>query len=213
MVNAEPGAGRRAPSASNLNPAKPSLVYELSDYGITHDTLKQMLRREDALRLSEHTLKQYKATGQDGYVPITTALQAQVSREFGLNEEVGTMLLRTAESFARNPTELAEIVSLSLYRRHNRCVDGHVQVGDVAPVLKCPVHMLDAVLSKVHLFEYLLSGAAYEGVLRAYQNHMQSNQTNHVSITTAPHSIFTMYHQNSHLVSPVPLILFAGSYT
>jgi len=201
MINAEPGAGKNAPPASNVTPATSSLVYELSDYGITHDTLKQMLRREDVLRLSEHTLKQYKATGHDGYVPITTALQAQVSKEFGLNEEVGTMLLRTAESFARTPAELAEIVSLSLYRRHNRCVDGHVQVGDVAPVLKYPVHALDTVLTKVHLLEYLLSGTAYEEVLRAYN----------MSVGAASHSIFAI--QNSQLFSPVPLILFAGSYT
>mmetsp|Transcript_39407 Transcript_39407/g.68287 ORF Transcript_39407/g.68287 Transcript_39407/m.68287 type:complete len:170 (-) Transcript_39407:439-948(-) len=169
-----------------------------------------MLRREDALRLSEQTLQQYKTTGHEGYVPITTALQAQVSREFGLNEEVGTMLLRTAESFARNPSELAEIVSLSLYRRHNRCVDGTVQVGDMAPVLKYPVHLLDAALTNVSLFGHLLSGAVYEGVLQAYQNYTRSNNAS-MSISTVPRSIFT--NQNSLLLSPVPLILFAGSYT
>ena len=186
-------------------------MYDLSDYGITHDTLKQMLRREDTLRLSEHTLQQYKATGHDGYVPITTAVQAQVSREFGLNEEIGTMLLRTAESFARSPSELAEIVSLSLYRRHNRCVDGTVQVGDMAPVLKYPVHLLDAALTKVSLFGYLLSGAVYESVLQAYLNYSRSNNANNVSAGAVPRSIFTNH--NSLLLSPVPLILFAGSYT
>lgn len=207
----EQGAGRIAPPPSNVGDAKQSQAYELSDYGITHDTLKQMLRREDALRLSEDTLKQYKAVGHDGYVPITTALQGQVSREFGLNEEIGTMLLRTAESFARSPSELAEIVSLSLYRRHNRCVDGTVQVGDMAPVLKYPVHLLDAALTKVSLFGHLLSGAAYESVLQAYQNYMQKNSANNASVSAFPRSIFTS--QNSLLLSPVPLILFAGSYT
>eukprot|EP01032_Pedospumella_encystans_P022707 gene22707-25721_t len=176
----EQGAGR---TASALPSGKQSQVYDLSDYGITHDTLKQMLRREDTLRLSEHTLQQYKATGHEGYVPITTALQAQVSREFGLNEEIGTMLLRTAESFARNPSELAEIVSLSLYRRHNRCVDGTVQEGDIAPVLKYPVHLLDAALTSVSLFGHLLSGAVYEGVLQAYQKYQQSNNANNASIS------------------------------
>lgn len=213
------------PSAQQIPGTAPH-EYNLSDYGITHDTLKQMLRREDTLRLSPDILAQYKAFGHDGYVRITTALQAQVSREFGLNEEVGIMLLRTAESFARDATELAEMVSLSLYRRHNRCVDGTVQVGDLAPVLQCPLHLLDAALTKVPLFAHLLSGAAYERVVRNYHHHMRSNNMTNTTETFEFRSI-NGSHQVSRNnktgnfdilpvdlpVSPVPLILFAGSYT
>lgn len=94
-----------------------------------------MLRREDALRLSEHTLRQYKRGSAEDYVRITEALQAQTAAEFGLSAEVGSMLLRRADSFARSEAERAEIVQLSLYRRHNRCVDGDLQVGDAAPSL------------------------------------------------------------------------------
>ena len=160
-----------------------------------------MLRREDELRLSDETLRKYQTHGQDAYVAITTALQEQVAREFGLEAPLGVMLLRTADSFARDSAELAEIVSLSLYRRHNRCVDGDLSVGNAAPMLTKRLHLLDAACTEVDLFDYLLSGLEHRSILPRYVNH---------PITSTPtHSIVS----RGVLKTPVPLILFAGSYS
>ena len=179
-----------------------------------------MLRREDTLRLSESTLQQYKESNE-GYVAITTAIQEQVGREFGLNEQVGVMLLRTAESFARDDAELKEIISLSLYRRHNRCVDGSLQVGDVAPPLLHDVHLLDEQLTSVSLFDHLLSGALYDRVLRQYQLNTKSAGPRSTHLTqlrsvfgfnniASPSESSTL---SGALSSPLPLILFGGSYS
>ena len=173
---------------------------DLAQYGITHATLKQMLRREYELRLSPETLHQYKTQGDGSYVPITIALQAQVAREFGLDEELGTMLVRCADSFARSDAEHAEIVSLSLYRRHNRCVDGSLVEGDAAPVLRHPVHLLDANLTPVHLFRHLLSSPTHADIHeRVFGTHPSEKHAPLASIKAA--------------VSKIPLILFAGSYS
>lgn len=175
-----------------------------------------MLRREDALRLSEATLRQYKASSNaDDYVAITTALQEQVGREFGLDAQVGVMLLRTAESFARDEAERKEMVGLSLYRRHNRCVDGDLQVGDVAPTLLHNVHLLQLIddpltSSSVRLFDYLLSGELYDRVLKQYQQLLLPPPPpfTKTKTTTAP-----TLSGGAPLSSPLPLILFGGSYS
>jgi hypothetical protein len=128
---------------------------DLAPYGVTHAQLKDMLRREEELRLCEETQQRMLKEGDDSYVPIVEEIQAQVSREFGLDPELGMMLLRCAESFARSDAERAEIIDLSLYRRHNRCVDGSLAVGSPAPVLKQPLHLPDERLTPVNLFDYL----------------------------------------------------------
>jgi hypothetical protein len=128
---------------------------DITQYRVSLDTLKDMLRREDALRLCEETQQQLLLQGEDSYVPVVVEIQKQVSREFGVDEEVGMMLLRCAESFARTDAELEEIVSLSLYRRHNRCVDGNLWVGQNAPQLPHPVHLMDSAMTPVPLFEHL----------------------------------------------------------
>lgn len=179
-------------------PPRPSYV-DLAQYGITHETLKAMLRREDELRLCPETLHQYATQGDGSYVPITTALQGQVGREFGLSEELGTMLLRCADSFARSDSEHAEIVSLSLYRRHNRCVDGNLREGQRAPALKRPVHLLDEGLTPVHLFDHLLLSP----------NHEDIHKFSQVFGTTVPCGGSLV----GQAVSKIPLILFAGSYS
>jgi hypothetical protein len=137
---------------------------DLAPYGVTHAQLKDMLRREEELRLCEETQQRMLTEGDDSYVPIVEEIQAQVSREFGLDPELGTMLLRCAESFARSDAERAEIIGLSLYRRHNRCVDGDLAVGSPAPVLKQALHLPDEDLTPVHLFDHLRRTSVPQGL-------------------------------------------------
>lgn len=121
-----------------------------------------MLRREEELRLHELTQQRMLAQGENSYVPIVEALQAQVSIEFGLAPAVGTLLLRCAESFARSESERAEIVQISLYRRHNRYRDGPLQAGDPAPCPARPLHPYpqqhQLLLPAVDLFAFLRGG-------------------------------------------------------
>lgn len=156
-VRTEPVCEVRAPRRNKSGQTS----YDLAQYNVDHDTLKRMLRREEELRISDETQRALLVGGEDSYAPVIAAVQAKVSREFGLSVELGTMLLQCADRFARSEAELAEITSLSLYRRNNRCVDGNVQVGDVAPRLSHPLHLVprdrtqpdqDA-LTPVHLFD------------------------------------------------------------
>jgi hypothetical protein len=165
-------AGSFPPTADScatcvLPPTRRKFV-DITQYGVTLDTLKDMLRREEVLRLCEETQLRLLLQGEDSYVPVVVELQKQVSREFGVEEELGMMLMRCAESFARSDAELEEIVSLSLYRRHNRCVDGNLHVGHTAPELAHPVHLFDTTLSSVPLFEHLnkLASAGSGGIFR-----------------------------------------------
>lgn len=128
---------------------------DIAQYGVGLDTLKAMLTREEHLRTCEETQQQLMELGEDSYVSVVDAIQAQVSQEFGLSAELGMMLLRCAESFARTDAEHADIVALSLYRRFNRCIDGNLQVGDITPILSHPVHLLDTCLTPVSMFEHL----------------------------------------------------------
>ena len=95
-----------------------------------------MLRREEELRLSEDVQKAFaRVRGKtNGVFDVIELLQAQVAREFGLEEEVGKYILRHAEEYVG--AEKAK--ELSLYRRHNTCVDGDLNVGDFAPLERVP---------------------------------------------------------------------------
>mmetsp|Transcript_26997 Transcript_26997/g.45532 ORF Transcript_26997/g.45532 Transcript_26997/m.45532 type:complete len:210 (+) Transcript_26997:865-1494(+) len=208
------------------------------------DTLKAMLQREDQLRLSPETLKLYELHGNTHYGAITTAIQEQVSREFGMTRkiaipdnytngyieddatmanpekivEVGVMLLRCAEQFASNEEELAEINALSLYRRHNRCVDGPLRVGDRVPLLEGPLHLLNESLTTVLLFQYLCADG-----LHAFQLPPQPPAQQHVRPTTGTdHIPLSPPWQQDHTVDTEltllrefgkPIIVLAGSYS
>ncbi len=94
-----------------------------------------MLRREDELRLCAATQAQFKAyrlagRGEEGMGAVVAAVQRQVCAEFGVAEAVGVAVLQCAEALLPGD---AEVIQLSLYRRHNRCVDGALRVGDAAP--------------------------------------------------------------------------------
>ena len=106
----------------------------VSAFELSAEEIKTILRRENELRLSEETQRQFKAAGAagrgDGWLEVVEGLQRQVAAEFGLTEAVGLDAMRLAESLLPGDQEVIEI---SLYRKYNRCIDGPLQTGDPAP--------------------------------------------------------------------------------
>lgn len=98
--------------------------------------VEAMLQREEALRLCAETQAAFGAVRAetDGVFRVVEALQRRVAREFGLAEKDGLVALRCAEGWVGK--ERAQ--ELSLYRRHNRCVDGPLAVGGAAPLGAVP---------------------------------------------------------------------------
>ena len=97
-----------------------------------------MLKFEDELRLSKETQNEFRGwrlegKGEQGMSVVVEDIQRRVAREFGLSEEVGMEALRCAETLL-GPEHREEVIKLSLYRRHNRCVDGSLKVGNLAPL-------------------------------------------------------------------------------
>lgn len=106
-----------------------------SPFDVPAGVIKAMLRREDILRLSSETqqaYKEYRLAGrsEEGMEVVVDELQARVVREFGLPADVGLEAIRCAESILEGDEE---VNSLSLYRRHNRCIDADLNIGDTAP--------------------------------------------------------------------------------
>ena len=96
--------------------------------------IKAILRRENELRLSPQTQRQFataaKTKGGSGWLDVVEDLQKAVAKEFGLSEQVGLDAMRKAEALLPGDPEVMEI---SLYRKYNRCVDGDLDVGSMAP--------------------------------------------------------------------------------
>mmetsp|Transcript_6831 Transcript_6831/g.9555 ORF Transcript_6831/g.9555 Transcript_6831/m.9555 type:complete len:128 (+) Transcript_6831:725-1108(+) len=90
-----------------------------------------MLRREEELRLSDLTQKNfYKRRNEvNGIFEIVEELQRQICREFKIEEKEGLRMIRRADLIIGQ--ERAN--ELSFYRRENKCIDGPLKVGDVAP--------------------------------------------------------------------------------
>lgn len=104
--------------------------------------VEDMLRREERLRLCPETQAEFAAvrTEPNGVFRVIEALQRRVAQEFGVSEDDGLTVLRCAERWVGK--ERAQ--ELSLYRRHNRCVDGPLVIGDVAPMASVqPLPSLD----------------------------------------------------------------------
>jgi hypothetical protein len=133
-----------------------STSLDLKSLGLSVDFIKEMLRRENELRLSEQTLSRFKVEGHEMYVPITEEIQRQVCREFGLSEEVGLTALRCADRLMPTSADLAEIKEISFYRKYNRMRDGDVKEGDCVPSIcfHYPFYSLD---SKLVSFTDILS--------------------------------------------------------
>lgn len=98
--------------------------------------VEAMLRREEDLRLCAQTQASFKAARGEanGIFRVVEALQRQVVREFDLPIDVGLQALRRADLWLGE----AKAKELSLYRRHNRCRDGPLAVGDPAPFASVP---------------------------------------------------------------------------
>jgi hypothetical protein len=125
-----------------------STSLDLKSLGLSVKLIKEMLRRENELRLSEQTLSRFKVEGHEMYVPITEAIQSQVCLEFGLSEEVGLTALRCADRLMPTSEDLAEIKEISFYRKYNRMRDGDVKEGDRVPSIcfHYPFYSLDSQL-------------------------------------------------------------------
>ncbi len=137
---------------------------------LNRDTLLSMLRREQALRLCDETQAAYAAVGERpaGWLAVTEALQLRVAAEAGFTTPEGAAVavayLRSAQStFAGD----AEVLSIPLYVRFNRCRGGTLAPGDAAPdapllradgLTRCSVHTLHAELGPLPL---LLLGGSY----------------------------------------------------
>lgn len=100
-----------------------NLPITLKVYGLHFSDLLAMLKRESEIRLSPEIQEQYRTKGYSEYINITEAVQSQVSKEFGLDKKLGTMILQCAETLA--PVEegkigLQAVKDASFYRKYNR---------------------------------------------------------------------------------------------
>ena len=95
-----------------------------------------MLKREEELRLSDSIQGEFYNVRfeRDGVFDVVDKLQGLVAREFGVEEEIGKQLLRSADKYVG----MERAKELSLYRRNNICVDGNLKEGDVAPLSAVP---------------------------------------------------------------------------
>jgi hypothetical protein len=131
-----------------------------------------MLRREEAQRLCAATQAAYGAArGADAWLAVTEALQRRVAAEAGFATpaavDAAVAYLRCAQStFAGD----AEVLSVPLYVRFNRCRAGTLAPGDAAPdapLLRadgrtpCSVHALHAALTAGGARPLLLVGGSY----------------------------------------------------
>jgi len=96
--------------------------------------LKQMLTRENILRLSPEYQQRYEQAERDSnaetsWLDVTDQLQRQVVREFHLEEEMDEALL-----CLRSATQIyPDLKEIPLYVRYNRARQGDLQIGDTAP--------------------------------------------------------------------------------
>ncbi len=125
----------------------------LEDIGVSYETLRAMLLREEELRLSPETQAQHKAKGQSAYPEVSAECQERVAREFGFTDartSFGVQLLRCAESLVRrDPERLRDVQTISFYRRFNRLQDGGLKEGDPAPLLPRALHAFTDEMSPV----------------------------------------------------------------
>eukprot|EP00698_Gefionella_okellyi_P002070 TRINITY_DN1194_c0_g1_i1.p1 TRINITY_DN1194_c0_g1~~TRINITY_DN1194_c0_g1_i1.p1 ORF type:complete len:246 (+),score=38.08 TRINITY_DN1194_c0_g1_i1:106-843(+) len=108
--------------------------------GLSLATLKKMLRRENDLRLSAEYQQRFTSVTKtldagSMWIHVVEELQERVVREFGYGPsrelvQYGVDLLRAAQAMYPDDQEIREI---ALYIKYNRCRDGDLNVGDVAP--------------------------------------------------------------------------------
>jgi len=107
---------------------------------IPKETIKAMLKRENEIRLSEHTQALYanaETQANTDWMDITEELQRTVVKEFGFDKDENAInnavhTLRCAQVlFAYDP----EITQLALYIKYNRARSGDLEPGSIAPNL------------------------------------------------------------------------------
>ena len=114
-------------------------------------TIKRILRRENLLRLAPETQAAFRAAaaarGGGAWLEVVEGLQRRVAAEFGLPSHVGLDAMRQAEALC--PDHVAEVREISLYRKHNRCRDGSLRVGQPPPDAQL-VRVSDGAAASVH---------------------------------------------------------------
>ena len=192
-----------------------STGWNLKGTVISFETLKAMLLRENELRLSLTIQNRYREKGYDFYFEITESLQKQVAKEFALDEVTGMNYLQCAESLvAHNAAWLQEVREISLYRKYNRCHDGNLKVGDVAPLLASPLYDLlsrdSDVPANARVQESWFLNAYITSLIRASAVDSVFNSTVHESLSTLHTSVVS----GSKLTTAVkPLVIISGSYS
>jgi len=108
-----------------------------------------MLKRDDALRLSDSTQRAYSKCDDGGYeaVRITEAVQRKVCREFGFasNIQEGLEIMRCAMAMFPGDTEVRGACH---YLQHNIHVPCPIQVGGQIPDV--PVVRMDGSTEGLH---------------------------------------------------------------
>lgn len=98
-----------------------------------------LLRREEELRLSDETQQKYsKGKTLQDFTEITSAVQEQVAKEFGLGGDERSLreavdAMRSAE--VRFPEHRKAIINASHYRRFNRAGQSKYPAGSEVPEL------------------------------------------------------------------------------
>eukprot|EP01088_Endostelium_zonatum_P015632 TRINITY_DN3934_c0_g1_i1.p1 TRINITY_DN3934_c0_g1~~TRINITY_DN3934_c0_g1_i1.p1 ORF type:complete len:450 (+),score=88.38 TRINITY_DN3934_c0_g1_i1:163-1512(+) len=107
------------------------------------ETIKQMLRREDELRLSPATQAKFSDSNLDAIL-IAEDVQREVAKEFGYKDSeeditAGVEIIRAAPAlYPQNP----EIKKIPHYLKYNRSKVGNLQAGDIVP--NVPLSLLSA---------------------------------------------------------------------
>lgn len=86
-----------------------------------------MLQREEELRLSQTGLQKMAAARE--WLDVAEQIQSQVVQEFGIAEEQGLKLLRSAT------LRFPELRQIAVYARNNLARDGRHVKGDCCPDL------------------------------------------------------------------------------
>lgn len=101
------------------------------------DEIMAILVRENELRLSQDTQRRFRNISKqpDGWLSVVEDLQLQVAKEFNLPNEIALKVMRSAETLVPTSEKivLEQIKQISLYRKYNRCIDSHLEVGDMPP--------------------------------------------------------------------------------
>jgi len=113
-------------------------------------TLKNMLKRENEIRLTKEIQMKYDQCAlidEKEYTKITDQLQMKVLKEFGFDQNEKE-LKRYRAALSMYPQEVNELKELVYYYKYNRSKDGELKVGDVVPLSSLTLRALDGIHSE-----------------------------------------------------------------